>query len=471
MKFHVKIDGKLVEATPEQLKDLKVELYFEDGTVARKGEVPAGTDDMVGQLAAAVTTLTQKVAGMTKAPEKPAVDLEKEALKKDMEDLKKSVQKYFPIGNQTGVQAGEDWDTVKAAVAPYNLEYQGRRLMDKTHHPHYQTSEKGRMELAKFLCLVVKAGAHRIPNIPAIMAFDKFYPGIRDDRVKVAVGDSGNAFPIPDIVEAEVLAFAREASVILQYARIWDMTSEYQSWPKEDTAVSVNWGNETGESEPGITEFQLTAQELSAYAVVKNMTLADSRSDIVSWLTEAMSEATGLELDNKGFNGLGADETFVCSGILSAACGYSVTMGAGSTAFSLLNADDLSSMIAKLDGMKKMGARYWLNGAILHFIRSLKDEQNRPIFIETVGAPMSGTIWGYPYTEVIKCPSSSGAATAFMAFGNLRYFGVGRRLDAGALSVDPYGLWHSNRTRFKIYSRWGLGMAIPKAFVRYLTHS
>lgn len=470
MKFYVRIDGKLVEATPEQMKDLKVELYFEDGAVARKGEAPPVQDDVVGQLAKAVTDLTKKVTDMSV----PKADPEKDALKAEVEALKKAVQKGFPlasVGDQASAAAVEDWDTVKNVIAPFDLNYQGKRLMDKIHHPHSTLSDKGRLELAKFLCLVVKAGAQRIPNIGAIQAFDKFYPGIRDGRIKTAVGDGGNAFPIPDIVEAEILAFARESSVTLQYARIWDMTSEYQSWPKEDTAVSVNWGNETGESEPGITEFQLTAQELSAYAVVKNMTLADARSDIVSWLTEAMSEAVGLELDNKAFNGVGADETFVCSGILSAACGYSVTMGVGSTAFSQLDSADLSSMIAKLDGMRKMGARFWMNGAIMHFVRNLRDEQNRPIFIETVGSPVSGTIWGYPYTEVIKCPSTTGAATPFMAFGNMRYFGVGRRLDAGALSVDPYGLWHSNRTRFKIYSRWGLGMALPKGFVRYLTHS
>jgi HK97 family phage major capsid protein len=292
--------------------------------------------------------------------------------------------------------------------------------------------------------------------------------GVVDPSRKAVIGDGSNDFPIPDIVDSEILHFAREVSVILKYARTWDMISEKQSFPIEGTAVSVAWGNTTEESEPDInTEFELDAEELSAFSEVRNTTLADSRSDIVSWLTEALAEAAGQEIDNEGFTG---DGTNVCSGILTAACGYSVVLASGSTSFSQLDATKLSEMIGKLDGLKKTGARFWLSGAILHYIRSLKDSQDRPIFIETVGAPMSGTIWGYPYTEVVKLGSITDAAnTAFMAFGNLRYFGVGRRLDSSSLSVDPYGKWTTNRTRFKLYQRWGLGIALALGLVRMLT--
>lgn len=111
-----------------------------------------------------------------------------------------------------------------------------------------------------------------------------------------------------------------------------------------------------------------------------------------------------------------------------------------------------------------------MNGAVLHFIRDLKDNNGRPIFYDgSIGAGTPPTIFGYPYVEVVKAPSTSGANTAFMSFGNLRYFLVGRRLDSAALDVDPYGLWTTNRTRFKLYQRWGMSMGISKGFVRMLT--
>jgi HK97 family phage major capsid protein len=289
---------------------------------------------------------------------------------------------------------------------------------------------------------------------------------------KTVVGDSGNVFPIPDIVESEIIWFARERSIILQYGRVIPMTSEKHSWPRETASATVAWGNTTSESEPVVDEVQLDAEELSCWAGIKNAHMADSRSDIVAWLTANLGEAAGLELDNKAFTGVGTDDPFICSGILSAACGTDVTLASTSTAFSQLGSTKLSEMIGALDGLRKQGARFFLHGSVLHFVRDLKDTNGRPIFMDGhIGAGVPGTIFGYPYTEVIKCPSSSASNTAFMAFGNAQYFFVGRRLDSATLDVDPYGLWTTNRTRYKIYQRWALEMGLPAAFVRLLTNS
>jgi len=132
----------------------------------------------------------------------------------------------------------------------------------------------------------------------------------------------------------------------------------------------------------------------------------------------------------------------------------------------------LSLMIAKLDGLRKQGAQYFMNGAILHYVRTLKDSQGRPIFMDShYGAGVPGTIFGYPYNEVVKMPSTTGANTAFIVFGNMRCFGLGRRVQNSALQVDPYGLWTTNRTRFKIYNRWALKVAQPYGFCRLLTNA
>ncbi len=128
-------------------------------------------------------------------------------------------------------------------------------------------------------------------------------------------------------------------------------------------------------------------------------------------------------------------------------------------------------MIAKLDGLKKQGARFWMHGQAIHYIRILRDDNNRPIFYETVGMPTSGTILGFPYSEVIKMPSTTAANTAFLAFGNLRYYAIGRRLEVSTLSVNPYLLWTTNRMAYKLYQRWGMYPALKNGFVRMLTHS
>ena len=66
-------------------------------------------------------------------------------------------------------------------------------------------------------------------------------------------------------------------------------------------------------------------------------------------------------------------------------------------------------------------------------------------------------------------PSATAANKAFIAFGNLRYFALGRRVADMRLSVDPYGLWTTNKTRFKIRNRWALKIGLANGLVRLLT--
>lgn len=456
MKFLVKNEkDEFVEATAEQVMSPDSVLYNEQEELLSPHKTGK---DPVEELTGVVKDLATQVGGLAGIKDKQTEMETKIAAYED------AAKRGFPLPEVGGDMTLGDAEKI---CAPFELARQGQRLTDKVFHPNYQITEEKRIELAKYFTLFLKASC--FGDVDAKAKFAELY-GVASPNAKTVIGDSGNTFPIPDIVDSEIMHFAREVSVILKYARVWDMISEKQSFPIEGTAVSVAWGNTTQESEPDIsTEFELDAEELSAFSEVRNTTLADSRSDIVSWLTEALAEAAGQEIDNESFTGDGTD---VCSGILTAACGYSVTLASGSTSFSQLDATKLSEMIGKLDGLKKNGARFWLSGTILHYIRSLKDSQNRPIFIETVGAPMSGTIWGYPYTEVVKLGSISDAAnTAFMAFGNLRYFGVGKRLDSSSLSVDPYGKWTTNRTRFKLYQRWGLGIALANGLVRMLTNA
>ena len=481
------VDGKLQEATLPQILDSKTVLFNKDGeNVDRPGEDNTLSD--MSKISDVVDVLSKKIEGIeTSSTDDGILKSENENLRAKLDAYKKNAAKGFPIlddEERASIKITDDKEVWDFIGSKYNISLQGKELMDKRVHPFHQLEDKiiktpdGRVEynprdeFVKYFSLIgIASQKNPTPaKLEAMRLLDKVY-GDLSTEVKTAIGDSGNAFPIPDIVEAEILAFAREQSIILQYARSWNMVSEKQSFPAESAAATVNWGNETEAGDPTITEVELDCEELSSYSTVKNATLADSRSDIVSWIGATLSEAAGQELDNKGFNGLGTDTTFICSGILSAACGYSVVFSSGSTAFSNLTADDLSLMIAALDGLKKQGARFWMNGVMLHYIRTLKTTDDRPVFYDTYGSPTPGMILGFPYTEVLKMPSTSAANTAFLAFGNLRYFAVGRRLDSSALDVDPYGLWTTNRTRYKLYQRWALKMGLANGFVRMLTAS
>ena len=253
------------------------------------------------------------------------------------------------------------------------------------------------------------------------------------------------------------------------------MTSVKQSWPIETAGSTVAWGNTTSETEPTIDEIELDAEELSAYAAVRNHQMADSRSDIVSWLLVNMATACGLEIDNQGFNGVAVGGTDPFDGLFSAGAAtagvQSVTMGAGER-FADVNDDYFSQMIAKLDGLRKQGAKFYMNGAVIHYVRMIKDSNGMPIFMPgNVATGVPSTIFGYPYAEAVKCPSTDGASKPVTIFGNPKQLFIGRRLDSTALIVDPYGLFTTNRTRFKIYQRWAIKVALPAGFVKLVTGS
>lgn len=395
-----------------------------------------------------------------------------------MEALQKAIQLKFPIAGaeklppedspdrneaeniyeRNAKMAGMTAKEAEAFFGDYDLAVQGRMLQDKVAHPNHVIDEPTRIEMAKFYLLMLRAAADPRAREKFIDTYGRF---------KTNIGDVGNTFPLPKPLESEILAFARESSVLLQYARVWPMTSDKMGVPAESTSTSVSWGNTTPVSDPAATEVELVAEELSAYSTVRNATLADTVSDIVGWINQCMAEAAGLELDNQGFNGTG---TPFYGLLTTTGAGYSVVLSGSS--YTTLDVVRLSNMIAKLDGMKKIGARFFMHGQLLHQVRILRDSQGMPIFYPgNIAGAAPPTIMGYPYSEVIKMPSTDGANTAFAVFGNLRYYAVGRRLDIATLTVNPYLYWTTNRTSFKLYQRWAMKSGLKNGFVRMLTSS
>jgi HK97 family phage major capsid protein len=450
-------EGTLVLATAEQIADPKVEKFeVEIAESVTQDNPMKELEGIVRDLAGDVKAVVEKQKEQLAAYEKVAQRGFILPGARPSEDSP-AFGPFLSVYEQNAKTAGLSVKEAMEFFGGYDLALQGKELQDKLRHPLHIIDESTRIEMAKFYCLLLRAG--RDPR--AMAKFIDTY----GKAVDTPIGDGGNVFPLPKPIEAEILAFAREVSVVLQYARVWPMVSDKMGIPSETGAVTVGWGNTTYEKEPEVTEVELSASELSAFSVVKNATLADSVSDIVGWLNSALSEAAGLELDNQAFNGTGSP----FYGLLNATYGAYYPVVLAGALVAEMTADDLSNMIAKLDGLKKQGARFFMNGQILHYVRTLKDDQNRPIFTETIGSAVPGTIWGYPYSESIKMPSAPAANTPFMVFGNLRYFGLGRRLDVATLGVNPYLLWETNRTAFKLYQRWAMKVGLRKGFARALT--
>jgi len=279
--------------------------------------------------------------------------------------------------------------------------------------------------------------------------------------------DSEGGYLVPDEYAWEIAKLARAKSFALNQCTVLNMGTDTLKLPAEASLVSVAWTAEEGgitESEPTFGQVQLTAKRLDGYAKVTNELLQDSNIDIVGLLTEQFAYAVGLELDNQVLNGTGDP----VSGVLTAKAGYSVVMGSGETNFSSISADDLSNMIAQIDEGYDDNLLFIFNKLIMHYIRTLKDDNNNYIYAKP-GNGVPGTVWEIPYFQSAKAPKTTGANTAFVVLGNFKYFYIGRRVGSMSLDIDPYGLFTTYATRFRIVTRWGLAVAMAKAFCRLLT--
>ncbi len=457
VKYIKTAEGVFVKATAEQVADEKMEKFDIDiPDPVPQNDPMKELEGVIRSIATDTKTTVEKMQAQLAAYEKAFARGFPIGGPAPKEDGPAKTQ-FENVYEQNAKMAGMTAKEAQEFFGDYDLAVQGRMLQDKISHPMHVIDESTRIEMAKYYLLMLRASFD--PR-----AKEKFID-VYGHVSKTPIGEAGNTFPLPKPIEAEIIAFAREASVVLQYARIWPMTSDKMGIPAQSSSVTVSWGQTTPSSDPGATEVELEANELSAYSTVKNTTLADTVSDIVGWINQCMAEAAGLELDNQAFNGTG---TPFYGLLTSSGAGYSVVL-AGSL-ISALSATDISNMIAKLDGLKKQGARFYQHGEIVHIYRTIKTTDGLPIFMPgNIAGATPPTLYGYPYTECIKAPSTQAANSPFILFGNLNYFGIGRRLDVATLTVNPYLYWTTNRTCFKLYQRWGMKVGQANAFCRLLT--
>jgi HK97 family phage major capsid protein len=258
----------------------------------------------------------------------------------------------------------------------------------------------------------------------------------------------------------DIIKLARNTSYALKIARVVNMISNVQYVPTEASMGVVTWeaeGATKTPSEPTFGQVQLTAKKAFCLARVTNEELADANLDLAGMLTEQFAYATGQDIDNQMLNGNGSP----WSGLLSTVT-QSVVLSAGAS-ISTLTFTDLSLVIAQILEARLEGAQWLVSRLAKHYIRSLKDSNGRPIFAMP-GNGVPGTIWEYPYSQSEKMPNTDGASKKMALFGNFKYAILGRRQGVMNIDVDPYGLFDSDSTRFRMTTRWGFASGDNNAF-------
>lgn len=280
---------------------------------------------------------------------------------------------------------------------------------------------------------------------------------------------SEGGYLVPEEYQMELIKLSKDKAFALNECKIIEMSRDSMKIPAELTVASVAWTAEEGtltDGEGTFTEVDLDNKRLDGLATVSNELLGDSAIDIVSLLTEQFSSAINLELDNQVLNGTGDP----VSGLLVQSIG-SVVMGGNR--FSTVSANDLSEMIYKVESSASQfldGCKYVINKLGMHYIRTLQDSNGQPIFARP-GSNVPGTIWEYPYLVSGKIANTDDGSDYMAVFGNFKKFLIGRRVGVMRIEADPYGLFDSYQTRFRMVTRWAFALADSNAFCKLVSGS
>ena len=273
--------------------------------------------------------------------------------------------------------------------------------------------------------------------------------------------NSAGGYLIEPDYQWDIIKLARNRSYALQLCRVVNMASLNQYFPQESALGQVIWqpeGTVMTPNEPTFAQVALKAVKAMTLVRVTNEELADNMVDLVSLLTEQFAYATGQELDNQVFNGSGSPWSGIFSSITQ-----SVVFSAGAS-ISTMSFVDLSNAIATLLEARLEGACFVMNRKLKHYVRALKDTYGRPVFAMP-GNGVPGTIYEYPYYQSEKISNTDGASVIPGVFGNFNYALLGRRQGVMSVDADPYGMFDSDITRFRMTTRWGFAIGDLLAFV------
>lgn len=398
-----------------------------------------------------------------------------EAIKEAITPLKTSIDaidvrlkaiEATPVNRLFNINAGPTTEVYRG----YKLADQGERLREKfASRPKWFRALSDDNKFTDFAKFMLDIKAALTGDVAAQMKLQEASQAAKASNLVEGTTTLGG-YLVPVEYQMDLIKLAREVSFALQECTVIPMSALSLKLPAEATLCSAYWADEAAgptASNPTYGQVTLTAKKLGCItAGVSTELLADSGVDIVSLLTEQFMYAIGQELDNQVLNGTGSP----VSGVLTAACGYSVVLGTGSTSFSAVGANDVRSMIRKLAAADTAQAKFIYSKDIQFYIDTLKDSNGRYIYREPAG-DRPPALWNRPIIESAKAPleAASDVSTAFAALGFWKYFYLGRRLGDMAFAADPYTNFATDLIVFKAITRWGLAIARNTAFCRAVT--
>jgi HK97 family phage major capsid protein len=282
---------------------------------------------------------------------------------------------------------------------------------------------------------------------------------------------TAGGFLVIDDYLNEIVTGARQLSVMAPLCR--QLTTSSDTFKinanNAEFAVAIDAEGAVTKSSSTLKEISIPIKRISTYGAVSNELLADANWDVASWITEQITYKVGQTIDTQILNGTGTGAGQLNSGVLTAASTTSVVLSG--TNLSSITADNMSLAMTKLAQLDSANGTFVFGLTGGHYIRTLKDTTNAPIF-QAISSAMMNTVYGRP---LVLCASisdaTSSASTAYGVFGNFNQLYLVNRTSGLDLLVDPYSDSVSYNTRFIFSQRLGFGVGRGASFCRIVTKS
>lgn len=262
--------------------------------------------------------------------------------------------------------------------------------------------------------------------------FVKYLKALRDgDIAELKALNEGNATAGGNLVPpseliAEVLRLEEQYGVALRDANVRrNITGNSFTLITKTGGISMY---ETDELEaktldqPTFGQVVVTLKKYAVIVPVSEELEEDAAVDIWNEVTAEIARAKAQKADELVF-------TEATTGILDLA-GTNEVIVTGAN-FADITYDNLVDMIYGVPSDSARGGKFYMHRSIAGVIAKIIDGDDRPIFLNssvTGGAP---TILGYPieWVEVMPTIDDDALDTAFVVFGNLKYFTLGMKRD------------------------------------------
>jgi HK97 family phage major capsid protein len=240
------------------------------------------------------------------------------------------------------------------------------------------------------------------------------------------------------------------SGVMLNEAEVVTMNTDKMHYPVDnDKTITTAFKTETTAMADGVpadivTEIELSASKLGAYAVLTNELINDSKFDIVSFLMQKFAASISRKLDQQAFRVAGTD---VLDSLIASTA---ITDSTGT-----LNIAHLLDAYSKLDARQAAGAKYYFHrlvhyGTVLNMVDTAGNAVFPPNAVNT-----GKNLWDVPVVLVEDLPYTLGQGSTVGLFCNMKQaYVIGQRQGIGSFFINPYSLDLEYETRITLVTRW-----------------